>query len=385
MSMRYALNWQPDAAAKEFIKESLQRLFKTESIQFDDGAITVKFIEGVTQGQFEKVIKNLLFIARSVDKNLLFEQRLENLYDQNPQQALEDRGDVMPIAPGCYGLQGNFLKVCKSFQNQVMDLALRYDAIEQEFPVLWPVEMFKNINYFSDYPHQVILTATPQENHATRLEFADKYKKTNDFDRIDLDENMEPAAYGLAPMVCGCCYYMLRNRQSVENKIYTTYNKVFRNERSNIDSLDRLTTFSVRDIVFVGDSEFVLHTRQRLIDDLIILLQQWGIDCKVETANDPFFSNESMYKNVYQYKHRTKYELLARLPFCHRYIAIGSINLHEDYYGKNFDIQGVNGDHVHSGCIGVGFERLTYALYSQYGPDEQRWPEEIAALHGLIG
>ncbi len=83
---------------------------------------------------------------------------------------------------------------------------------------------------------------------------------------------MEPAAYGLAPMVYGCCYYTLRNRQSVENKIYTTYNKVFRNERSNIDSLDRLTTFSVRDIVFVGDSEFVLHTRQRLIDDLIILL-----------------------------------------------------------------------------------------------------------------
>lgn len=105
----------------------------------------------------------------------------------------------------------------------------------------------------------------------------------------------------------------------------------------------------------------------------------------METANDPFFSNESMYKNVYQYKHRIKYELLARLPFCDRYIAIGSINLHEDYYGKNFDIQGANGDHVHSGCIGVGFERLTYALYSQYGPDEQRWPEEIAALHGLIG
>ena len=229
-----------------------------------------------------------------------------------------------------------------------------------------------------------MLTATPQENHATRLEFADKYKKTSDFERIDLNENMEPAAPSLAPMVCGGCYYTLRNRQSVKNKIYITYNKVFRNERSNINSLDRLTTFSVRDIVFVGDSEFVLHTRQLLIDDLIVLLQQWGIDCKVETANDPFFSNESMYKNVYQYKHRTKYELLARLPFGDRYIAIGSINLHEDYYSKNFDIQEANGSHVHSGCIGIGFERLTYALYCQYYPNEEEWPEEIAAMHGVL-
>ncbi len=167
MPIKYAFNWQPDAAAKEFAEESLQRLFKTESIQFDGSAIMVKFEESVTQQQFEKVIKNLLFIARSVDKNMLFEQRLDNLYQQNPQQVLETRGDVMRIAPGCYGLQGNFLKVCKSFQNQVMGLAQKYNAIEQEFPVLWPIEMLKSINYFSDYPHQIILTATPPHRRGT--------------------------------------------------------------------------------------------------------------------------------------------------------------------------------------------------------------------------
>lgn len=385
MIMKFALKGELAAAAREYLEESLQRLFRIRSIRFDDGELTAEFDEVVTQAQFEQTMKHLLFISRSVDKNLLFERKLDNLHDQNPQQILEARGDVMRIAPGCYGLQGNFLKVCKSFQSQVMALAQRYGAIEQEFPVLWPVEMLKSINYFSDYPHQIILTATPQESNAARLAFADKYKKSNDFERIELDGQMEPAAFGLSPMVCGCCYYTLRNRHSVENAIYTTFNKVFRNERSNIDSLDRLTTFSVRDIVFTGDSEFVLHTRQRLIDDIITLLQQWNIDCKVETANDPFFSNEAMYKNVYQYKHRTKYELLARLPFCDRYIAIGSINLHEDYYGKNFDIHSASGGHLHSGCAGIGFERLTYALYCQYGADERNWPDEIAAMHGLQG
>ncbi|TPW12627.1 MAG: hypothetical protein FD130_1724, partial [Halothiobacillaceae bacterium] len=304
-------------------------------------------------------------------------------YHDNPQTALEARGDVMKIAAGCYGLQGNFLQVCKNYQAQVMALAQKYSAIEQEFPPLWPIELFKSINYFSDYPHQVILTTTPQENHATRAQFAADYHKNQSFERIEMNSAMEPAAFGLAPMVCGCCYFTLRNRRGVTNTIYTTYNKVFRNERSTIDSLDRLTVFSVRDIVFVGDSDFVLQTRQQLIDDLCALLQQWGIESKIETANDPFFSNDAIYKNIYQYKHRTKYELLARLPFCDRYIAIGSINLHQEYSGKTFDIQTPEGHHAHSGCIGVGFERLTYALYSQYGPDERQWPAEIARPLGF--
>lgn len=381
--MHFPITSPINDTAREFISSSLERLYKVTALKFGPQGIDAQFGEPVSDDEFIKTMKTLIFISRSVDKDVLFEQHPGSTYRENPQSQLESRGDVLKIAPGCYGLQGNFLKVCRALQDQVMDLAMRYQAVEQEFPPLWPIDLFKSINYFSDYPHQVILTTSPRENHAAREQFANTYRSTNDFERIAMSDQMEPAAYGLSTMVCGCCYYTLRNQTCRDNKIYTTYNKVFRNERSAIDSLDRLTAFSVRDIVFVGEADFVLETRQRLIDDLCNLLRGWQLECKVETANDPFFSNDAMYKNIYQYKHRTKYELLAKLPFCDRHIAVGSINLHLDHYGKAFEIKDSKGNPIHSGCIGIGFERLTYALYAQYGPDETQWPLVIRRDLGL--
>lgn len=381
--MKFPLKQDLSDAAKEFIESSLRRSFDVSLLEFFDHAIAVEFGEDIATDEFNKVMKNLLFISRSVDINLLFENNIDSKYTENPQRHLEERGDVIKIADGAYLLQGTFWKVFKGFHAQIMKLAEKYAATEQEYPTLWPVDLFKKINYFSDYPQQVILNTSVKENHAARERFATKYKKEADFDGIDVDEDMTAATYGMPPTVCDCCYYALRNRTVAENKVYTSYNKVFRNERSNIDSLDRMTVFSMREIILVGDSEFVLYMRQRLIDDLCALLKQWGIESKVETANDPFFSNDAIYKNIYQYKHRTKYELLAKLPYSGKYLAIGSINLHQDVFGKTFDIKDREGAHVHSGCIAIGLERLTYAFYCQYGPDERLWPADVAQKLGL--
>ena len=70
--------------------------------------------------------------------------------------------------------------------------------------------------------------------------------------------------------------------KSFKNTIYTTYNKVFRNENSKNNSLDRLMSFSVRDIMFVGDKNFVLKTRNRLIEDIKIFLKKliWIVQLK---------------------------------------------------------------------------------------------------------
>ena len=86
-------------------------------------------------------------------------------------------------------------------------------------------------------------------------------------------------------------------------------------------------------------------------------------------------------KSVFQNAHRLKYELLATIPHLGREIAVGSVNLHTDFFGRAFDIRLPDGKPASSGCIGVGMERMTYALFCQHGPTLATWPDEV--LHYL--
>ena len=80
-----------------------------------------------------------------------------------------------------------------------------------------------------------------------------------------------------------------KKKKKFKNTILTTYNKVFRDENSSKDNLDRITCFSVRDIMFLGSEKFVLNTRKKLINSLIVFLKKTNLNCSIEVANDPFF------------------------------------------------------------------------------------------------
>jgi len=375
--MDYPLESKLDNNTTHFITSFIETSYNVKNIKIADDNISIDFIDIVSSDEFKKLMKKLLYISGSIDRDTLFENKAGNSYRENPMKYLEESKNVIKIADGMYMFQGMFLKVFRSLLKYLENLAAKYNAIDQEYPTLWPIDLFKKINYFKEFPQQVILTTTVKKSFGSRDKFANKYDNENDYDSVSIDDHMESCHFGLEPAVCDTCYYALSNETNYKNKIYTTYNKVFRNESSKINSLDRLKNFSVRDIMFVGDKEFVLNTRQRLIDDLIEFLKYLNLDSKIETANDPFFSNDSAMKNVFQYAFRLKYELLAKINFSNSYLAIGSINLHLDSFGKPFNIRLPDGSHAFSGCIGIGFERLAYALYCQYGHDVSSWPEDL--------
>jgi hypothetical protein len=117
-----------------------------------------------------------------------------------------------------------------------------------------------------------------------------------------------------------------------------------------------------------------------MIELAIEFLAWLDLDCSIGVANDPFFTDESMIKAVYQNASELKYELLVKLPFSGKELAIGSINLHQDFFGRAFDITLPDGGFVWSGCIGIGFERLVYALYAQYGTESDSWPAHLCHI-----
>ncbi|MCB1693485.1 MAG: hypothetical protein KDI19_12030 [Pseudomonadales bacterium] len=368
---------------REFLTQMLQTSLPGARVEFHADAINVQHAGQQDDAAIVGMVKRLVYIARSLNKDLLFHNAATPQFERDPQPYLESTREVIQVHPGFFTLQGGFLEVFKAINGRVRAMADEVDAIEQEYPAVWPVRLFKQIDYFHEFPHQVILCAPVKDDFDTRKRFADTYGKDAEFETVAMDQMMAPAEYGLEPAVCDCCYYGLENTSELQNAYYTCYNKVFRNERSGFGGLDRLTCFSVRDIMFVGDEQFVLEARQVLIERLSTFLTSLQLDAKIETANDPFFSNDAVMKSVFQNAHRLKYELLARIPHLDRDIAVGSINFHRDFFGKAFNIETLTGATAFSGCIGVGMERLTYALYCQHGERLSQWPQPVLDYLGL--
>jgi seryl-tRNA synthetase len=375
--INYPIDNQLSIEQLDFIENSLKNSFKIKEFKATENELTIQLDNKESTDAIKKLLKKYLFISKSMHKDLLFYNDITITYVDDPQPALQQSRDVIPIQPGFYTLQGDFLRVFHALNQKIKSIALALNAIEQEYPALWPVRLFKKIDYFKEFPQQVILCAPVRNDYQSRKQFAEKYGKEENFESIAMDELIANAEFGLEPAVCDCCYYGLEGSTNLGNAFYTCYNKVFRNERSATDQLDRMTNFSVRDIMFVGSEEFVLEGRQKLIEILSQFIIDLSLHAKIETANDPFFANESAMKSVFQNAERLKYELLAYIPHLDRDIAVGSINFHRDFFGKAFDIQLAIGQPAYSGCIGIGMERLTYALYCQHGPSLQSWPQSL--------
>lgn len=361
----------------DYVEKSITSTFEISGFSCDGRQIALEHAHVQDGDRIRTALKRTVFIAKNINKDVVFENTGSGSNVDDPQPHLEAIRDVAKVAPGLFTLQGGFLKVFHAINRTVRGVAERLNAIEQEYPAVWPVRLFRKINYFAEFPHQVILCTPVKNDYASREEFARTYAADQEFTSVKMDRLMADAEFGLEAAVCDCCYYGLEGARDLRNALYTCYNKVFRNELSATGQLDRLTNFSVRDIMFVGTAEFVLESRQRLIEELSDFLVQLSLHAKIETANDPFFTNESAMKSVFQNAHRLKYELLAYIPHLDRPIAVGSVNLHLEFFGNTFDIRTAGGECAHSGCIGIGMERMTYALYCQHGPELQNWPTSV--------
>lgn len=370
----------------EFIKKSMSVSFGQHDLVQDGENVLCDFSAEVDLTEATKLLKKVIFIARGVaQRTTLFESEGKCSYSLDPLVELLKSRQVKRLGEGLFLFEGEFLEIFRSLNRHFFDVAVNeFNAIDQENPGLWPMDIFSKVNYLNEFPHQALLVSGAKQAHSELRKIADKYQPDHEFCEVELDSSFAPSRVGLQPAVCDSCYYALKNNKSCGNKVYTTYNKVFRNEVSDVDSLDRLKAFSVRDVMFVGEKNFVLHTRQQLIERLIEFFSTSGLRCKIEVADDPFFSG-SVEKKFFQHQFELKYEILCEIPFLNKWIAVGSINLHLDTFAKAFDIKN-NDEYIHSGCIGIGFERLLLALYSQFGLDTSNWPHELKkSLSKAIG
>lgn len=184
----------------------------------------------------------------------------------------------------------------------------------------------------------------------------------------------------LNPAACFPCYPTLSGRK-IEGEAYSWLGRVFRYESRNITGLERLYEFNVRELVFVGDEDYVRGCRRQALLNIEALAAFFDLEVRVQTATDPFFATVSAAKKFWQAAQEVKNEIMVPVLDAagkKKSIACGSVNLHGNFFGTRFSIRDGNDEAAQTGCVGLGIERWVLAAFNQHGFDEGRWPESVA-------
>lgn len=295
----------------------------------------------------------------------------------DPMPELMAAGEVVPEGPGYFGLGPLLSSVIEVFERRLMEVATDMGAAPYRFPALISPAYLEKVQYFKNFPHSLSFATHLRENLPDIERFSAEAR--TDDGRVVTDAALyAPAAAMLAPTVCHHLYLALAGKRLPAGGLTATAcGHCFRYESRNMVSLERLWNFTMREIIFVGSEEHVRTSLAKAQDRVREILIEFQISHELKTANDPFFIGTFRDQVAYQAAFELKYEIRAALPFKADTVAIGSYNRHGDFFGRTMDIGLEDGSPAHTGCFGLGFERMAYAFVAQHTANPANWPSTI--------
>lgn len=230
-----------------------------------------------------------------------------------------------------------------------LNLISKENPIKCEIPVLIDKLTLEKSGFFKSFPQQLISAAFAKE------EMCESIISNNNI----LLENVELRDIYLTPSACLHIYPLLEELQFKSNKVLTSKVQVFRNELKNRLSSTRLYNFYVREVVLVGDKEFVLNNLQSKLNKALDIAQLITPSAYIKSANDSFYPNKmNTIKEKMQLHYETKFELI--IPINGIEVAVASSNFHDFHFSKPFNFH--NNSTIVTGCIGFGIDRWVEAL-----------------------
>ncbi len=296
----------------------------------------------------------------------------------DPHPALLASGQLFEYGPGRYGLGPMLVRLVELFQRDVDGLATGFASQPRQFPALIGADLLDRCKYIKSFPQSLNLVAHLRPDSESIRRFAQR--ASWDGQRLGVaDDSLADYRVLLSPSVCFHCYAWLAGQSLPTAQAFTATGKCFRYESGNMRGLERLWDFTMREVIWVGDEEFVLGSRRAAVDRAAELLDRWGLAYEVKTATDPFFIDSYGMQARFQRAFDLKWEILAPLPYRgpESRLAIGSLNFHQDFFGRVFDIR-LGGEPARTGCLGFGLERVALAFLAQHGTEPSRWPRPVA-------
>jgi seryl-tRNA synthetase len=264
------------------------------------------------------------------------------------------------------------------FEAQFVALADSFGAQPHRFPTLIPARYLERVNYFRAFPHSLTFVTHLRED----LDVIDQFSQHAACSAHGV-LNTAPDTFSevqtlLSPAVCYHLYFALADKPLPAGQVIATaVGNCFRYEAINLISLERMWNFTMREVIFVGNKDFVLENREIARQRMAQAFERIGLAYRVESANDPFFIGEFRKQAAFQSAFQLKFEIRASLPFKDSTLAVGSYNYHQDFFGRSLNITLPDGAPVHTGCVAFGLERMAFAFLAQFGLDPSAWPAEI--------
>jgi seryl-tRNA synthetase len=301
-------------------------------------------------------------------------------YQTNVNAGLVARGWMHDYGKGQVAYSGPVLKLARLINEKSGELYGRaFGAKDGHFPAMIDADTLHKCGYFDSHPNAVTFLGNVIEDFDVIEEFR-LANSCSEGAHLPPQDHIHVDGMCLNPAACFPCYPTLTGKKFDKGECYTWMGRVFRYESRNINGLDRLYEFNVRELVFVGDEDYVRDCRRKALPIVEELANLIDIDCQVQTATDPFFATVSAAKKFWQAAQEVKNEI--KIPALgsdgtQKMLACGSINLHGNFFGKRFGIECANGEPAQTGCVGLGIERWVLAAFTQHGFEERRWPEVV--------
>lgn len=280
------------------------------------------------------------------------------------------------LGPGQYAYHGLADKLFVFFCNRIQKIANDMKAEGWHLPSIEMThDLITETGYFSSHP-QLVTFGYRLPPHYDKVQKFTEEAKTKKLSVPEDSHILEPTGFILEPFVCHNIYRSLNNKQLASNRIISAQGKCYRYEGFRFMPLLRQWEFSMREIVLVGERDFVMEARQRCIELTQAMITELDIDASLEIAADPFFVSAAASARTFQMMQSTKLELKLRIDDDIR-TAAGSFNIHGKHFTRPMKIYNAKGEMLETACCGYGIERWMAAFVARWSEDPKKWPISI--------
>ncbi len=344
------------------------------SYSMEEGKIILRLVNEADNVQIKNEVIRMAskFVSTSELNREVFVNKVERDY-----HSLYETKIVHVFENGMISLQKEALFLYKYFENIFRNIAIFIDdqCIEKSYPVILPINQYKKTGYLTNSPQYSMFCCSACEN-IQMLEQLDKYA-----DSEAIEKYLNRPAYALSPSACFHTYLEYENQILDKNQTVTFTQSVFRNEgRFNYTDFGRLRDYHVREIVLLGNMEYVIEKRKKIVDQIITFIKEINLCGDISIASDPFIMPKMQKFKKIQVTEASKYEMHLNYEKEQK-LSVASFNLHGTAFTHPFNIKIKECQEAVTGCVGFGLERWVLAFLKQYGVNVKNWPQKIKEVY----
>lgn len=287
-------------------------------------------------------------------------------------EQMSERGLAFQTSRGLVAVSEPVMALIHYLDTQIARLVKNvFAAVEYQYPTLMTSAVLRRSGCLESFP-QLLMFVTRLHSDGAYADAVEDASGSRQYRSADLC---------LPPTMCYHVYDQFADAtfDCQPGRCVTAKGKAFRFESKYEKNLERLWDFTIREVVFLGTPAFVAEQRRRLMSESFALFEKWQLTGHCETASDTFFTREGEASNGFMQRLMAlKYELRLNVDDAAT-IAVASFNLHNEFFGRAFNIRHPDGKPIRTACAGFGLERLVFAFLCQHGLDPAGWPGDVRA------